>query len=136
MTKERWEFFFLWYEISDCGKVRNSHTGRILKAHSHHGYERVKIRDRTFAVARLVALFFVSNPNCKPFVDHINRVRNDNRFVNLRWCTHSENALNSPGMEALESKRVATVHKVIEAVKSGEGVEGVYFLIFGRKMWL
>ena len=30
----------------------------------------------------------------KPCVDHISRLKSDNAVANLRWCTHSENAMN------------------------------------------
>jgi hypothetical protein len=33
-------------------------------------------------------------PEGKPFCDHINRVRGDNRPENLRWVSHKENARN------------------------------------------
>lgn len=49
---------------------------------------------KKFKVHRLVAVAFVPNPDGKPHIDHINAVRNDNRAVNLRWCTQSENQHN------------------------------------------
>ena len=30
------------------------------------------------------------------FIDHINQKRNDNRWINLRQCTNSENQFNRP----------------------------------------
>ncbi|MDN3048054.1 NUMOD4 domain-containing protein [Enterococcus faecium] len=45
-------------------------------------------------IHKLVAEAFISNPENKPTVDHINRVTTDNRAQNLRWATMSEQADN------------------------------------------
>jgi hypothetical protein len=49
---------------------------------------------KSFQIHRLVAEHYIPNPENKREVDHINRIRGDNRVENLRWATHSENNLN------------------------------------------
>ena len=62
----------------------------------NHGYmfiTRGQLKKR-IRVHRIVAETFIPNPDNKPEVDHINRIRNDNRVENLRWATRLENAQN------------------------------------------
>jgi hypothetical protein len=44
---------------------------------------------------RLLAEAFIPNPDNKPFIDHINRDRSDNRIENLRWASKEENSRNN-----------------------------------------
>lgn len=44
---------------------------------------------------RLVAIYFIDNPENKPCVNHLNGNKQDNRKVNLAWATDSENQCHS-----------------------------------------
>lgn len=59
-----------------------------------NGYRVMKIKGKPYPVHRLIAEAFIPNPENKPTVDHVNRLKDDNRVVNLRWATAKEQADN------------------------------------------
>ncbi len=96
-------------EVTNTGLVRsltrkdagNKITkGVMRKQHlSSKGYLNITVRKnnkaRTESIHRLVAETFIPNPLNKPFINHKNGIKTDNRTENLEWCTGSENQLHS-----------------------------------------
>jgi hypothetical protein len=101
------------YEVSNLGRVRGIDrdkvhcTGKIVRTHGKilkprmdvKGYTRVILSIRIDnkpclkqkTIHRLVAIVHIPNPDNKPFVNHINGVKSDNRVENLEWVTMEEN---------------------------------------------
>ena len=78
------------------GGVRRKHDKRVRKLRKNmNGYQLCSIQKKVQRVHRLVALAFLgSPPSAKHSVDHINRKKDDNRAVNLRWATSSQQCHN------------------------------------------
>ena len=88
------------YLIYEDGKVYSKHSKRYLKQNDNRNgylyvnlYQDGKLKHHT--IHRLVGVYYIPNPENKPFLDHINRNRKDNRIENLRWVTKSENCQNT-----------------------------------------
>ena len=60
-----------------------------------NGYRLISIGNKKYWAHRIICEAFHDNPENKPTVDHINRVRDDNRAGNLRWATAKEQCDNS-----------------------------------------
>lgn len=103
------------YQISNLGRIksleRTFYSGKNHNIEKHYpsmilknkvypttGYEYIDLSKmgvvKRFKIHRLVALAFIPNPCHKPFIDHINTIRNDNRVENLRWVNGIENMNN------------------------------------------
>lgn len=90
------------------GRVKHNKE-KILKQTEKDGYRMVRLwNERTgkkgvlIKTHRLVAIAFIPNPENKPYIDHINTIRDDNRIENLRWVTAKENSNN-----AITRKKIA-----------------------------
>lgn len=91
------------YRFSNFGriiKIKTNNTIKIFNAKPHPtGYIYATLRNDNgeiihSQIGRFIAQAFIPNYENKPFVDHINRNRADNKVTNLRWVTAAENIAN------------------------------------------
>ncbi len=85
------------YEVSDHGQLRR--IGKLRNCRGslgHKGYRFVYFGSHTRAyLHRIVALTFVPNPDGKPFVNHKDGCKMNNRADNLEWVTTEENNIHA-----------------------------------------
>ena len=90
----------IWHYCPDSGRFtrlvstsNNVKVGDIANCHDDDGYIRLKVSNKGYGAHRLVWLYMTGHfPNNQ--IDHINGIRNDNRWCNLRDATNSINQQN------------------------------------------
>lgn len=104
------------YEISDCGRVRITKSGKIMKNQiRRNGYYMINLHKKekikSMLVHRLVADAFCKNPNELPVVDHIDKNTKNNYYKNLRWVSRSKNSTHRNKQTNNTSKIIGVCHK-------------------------
>ena len=111
--KEIWkEIEISGYFISNLGRLKGR-SGKILNTQiNHNGYKIINLhpngksdKSKCVRIHRLVAQAFISNPENKPFVNHIDGNKQNNVVTNLEWCTAKENTIHAFKNHLCKAKR-------------------------------
>lgn len=89
------------YQVSNLGRIRSLRHNNIYymnpmrRGYEGQKYECVRLSNedgpKNFAVHRLVASYFVPNPNNYNIINHKDENKLNNKASNLEWCTYSYN---------------------------------------------
>lgn len=101
---------FCW-KASPVGTIK---AGSVAGSFHSNGYRQISIDGRRYYAHRLTFLYMEgAMPPAQ--VDHVNGVRDDNRWCNLRHATPSQNSANTRVRSVLGVKGVARNHKRFKA---------------------
>jgi hypothetical protein len=95
----------------ETGVFTRLNHGRKVGKKLHNGYNRIVVLRKEYKAHRL-AWLYVYGEFPKMHIDHINRIRNDNRIVNLREADYFLNRFNR-GVEKISSKNKSGITGVI-----------------------
>jgi hypothetical protein len=111
------------YQVSNRGRVMNK-AGKILSLNKSpsgyfsYGFTVAGEKQAFRRIHRLVAEAFIPNQGNRPWVNHINGVRDDNKVSNLEWVTPAENA-----KKATRRAKTAKGRRVVQLTMDGKYVE-------------
>ena len=116
------------YQVSNLGRVKSLYKGeRILKPKRHTGgYLQTALYRNSKAdyrfIHRLVAEAFISNPENKPTVNHLDGDKTNNRTDNLEWSTQHENNQHAVTTGLVKSggsdRRASVTNEIAQAIRT------------------
>jgi hypothetical protein len=99
MSSQDWKYFFDYNKdtgvltwIVDTGNVKK---GTVAGSLDSKGHLRVSFKNKKYAVHRIAYEIVYGAIPYGMEIDHINRIKTDNRIYNLRLATHTQNACNA-----------------------------------------
>lgn len=112
---------------------RNTGKAKVLKQGDSRGYNTITLyknkKPLTMRSHRLIAKIFCKSASDLLEVNHINGNKKDNNYLNLEWCTSSENQIHS--YKILKNKGVkGSMHGQAKLKESQ--VKKIYSLIQGK----
>lgn len=108
------------YEVSNLGNIKSNHGhSKLLKGGIDRGYRYVDFQYKgiykRYQVHRLVATYFLPNPNNLPEVNHKDENKLNNSVDNLEWCSKKYNlnygSRNSNISNSLKGRKLSDSHK-------------------------
>ncbi len=84
------------YQVSNTGLVISKLTGKIRKpVLGKRGYFELTLmlngKMKLVKLHRMIAEAFIPNTDLKPFINHKDSNKQNNKIDNLEWCTNGEN---------------------------------------------
>jgi hypothetical protein len=142
------------YAINLDGEVLDTLTNTIVtdRSISAHGYEVIYIYhpdkggNRNVSIHRLLALAWLSNTDFinRPFINHIDGNKRNNRLENIEWCSHRENVhhalrigLNGTTVKMKSRDRVTgevTVYNSVSEMSAKLGMTNISAANFVNKL--
>ncbi len=92
------------YKVSNLGRVKSlprkgTRGGILLLDKTRNKYLCVQLhkngKQKNTMIHRLVAEVFLDNKDNKPYINHKDCDKFNNKVENLEWCTHRENIIHS-----------------------------------------
>jgi hypothetical protein len=119
------------YEASTFGRIRNIKMKNVLTPFKYKsGYLGVGLRGmyenplqrKTFKLHYLIAITYLSNPENKQTINHIDKNRENNKLSNLEWSTHREQIehqqqINPPKYNDKSKKGISDLFNIDENEK-------------------
>jgi len=92
------------YKINILGDVWGVKYKKFRKPYlDRYGYKIVELckngKVKMKTLHRLIMIHFIPNPHNLRCIDHINRIKQDNRIENLKWSSHTDNNRNTKSVD-------------------------------------
>ena len=120
--------------------IRRKGSDRIIKEtlDKSHGYLICCLNRKNYRKHRIIAQQFIPNDDNLPYIDHLNRIKTDNRLENLRWCSVSDNNKNRSSTRSCEYVFLDELPETAEPLDAYNGHEfdGLFIDYDSEKLYL